>query len=761
MPTPDYPNPSATKASAPAGTQGSVAAVAATEEGPVSIWLYLAGLCVTLSGLYAVNFGIEDHSFTMLTYGLAISGYLTSYLMRTCRLPLRALQVPLVIALICVFFFGLSGDRGIGWLAPPDVAEDRAKSLQLIFAWLAIIHTFTLTTDAAVLFACVPCMTMIALVSTTTTEPQVQDAFLLFICSATFLMVHENYLRTRMTTVLGRTPAADRRLFGGQVQLAAFCFFAALILANFVAVPIRTVGQRLFIPTVLGPMSASNQRQNHSSAGANIRVGEFNSVELATGPIQESETVLLRIHSDRGLYWRGTAYDYYTGHSFDNRTGTFQSLQPTASAGDSQSDPSDFYNSGSPRAPSSLNHFKLPESPFELPDSEMEGSAVCKQEVSIAGGVFTQFYGAGTVRELNIPLMMMQVNPAGNLMTYDNLAVGTSYQVTSQVPDNDPYRLRKSPAGDTPALIKQYYLQRAPEGQSESPRLQELAEHITHGLKTNYDKVAAIQKYIADTCKYNLQTPAAPRDQDIVEYFLFNSHQGYCDSFGAAMTMLCRYANIPARFVSGFLPGDLESDTYIVRQRHKHVWTEVFFPKVGWVSFDATEGAEETTPHTASKKSPNSFAAWFLSHGWLPPTIALFILGALLYLLKVEVLDRFWRSSRQESGMLDRPLTNQEIVRIYLGACGMLARHGYARLPAMTADEFAQHLTRTTAEILPSASEPLHQLTALYARFRYSRDVATGEDVQAARDYALTLTACFVGVKKPRRKMMPSQATAG
>src|SRR5690349_23611391 len=175
----------------PAGG-ASAPAVPVPAEGIVSPWLYLAGLCVTLSGLYAVNYGVEDQNFALMTYGLAILGYLISYCLRLYRVSPQALQVPMVVCLGLIFFAGLSSEQGLGVFAPSGILEDRAKSLQLIFVYMAIIHTFMLSNDAAVLFACVPCMTMLALVSTTNADSQIQNAFLVFIGAATFLMVHEN-----------------------------------------------------------------------------------------------------------------------------------------------------------------------------------------------------------------------------------------------------------------------------------------------------------------------------------------------------------------------------------------------------------------------------------------------------------------------------------------------------------------------------------------------------------------------------------------
>jgi hypothetical protein len=738
-----------------ASPHSSAPAQASAEEEPISLWLYLAGLCVTLSGLYAVNFDITDRSFASLTYGLALGGYLTSYLMRACRLPLKAVQYPLIAALIVVFFSGISSDRGLGWLAPPEVADNRAKSLQLVFAWLAIIHTFTLTANAAILFACVPCMTMIALVSTTTTEPQVQNAFLLFICSATFLMVHENYLRTRQAIILGRNPATDRRMFAGQLQLAAFCFFAALILANLVAVPIRSVGQRLFLPTSISPLASSSQKLNNAPT-TTVQVKERNSVELATGPVSQSDAPLLRVRSDRGLYWRGTTFDFYTGHSFENRTGASTPLEPLQDTFDRTASYTDFSGGNSRQEQIRLNRFRVPESPYELKDSDMRGSAECVQEITVVGGVFSQFYGAGSVRKVDTTRASLKTNPAGSLDT-DTLPNNTLYLVTSQVPvTNDDADTLRAASGVTPPAVQQVYLQVAPDGGQENLRLRDLAKEITKGQKTAYDKVVALQRYIDDTCKYNLNAPAAPRTKDTVEYFLFESKEGYCDSFGAALTMLCRYAGIPARLASGFLTGDLDGNVYTVREKHKHIWTEVFFPHVGWVTFDATEGAEDISEARKKPEEKTGFGAWLLSHGWLPPTLGLLILGILAYLLKTEVWDRFRRRGLAEGGWLDRPPTNQEIVRLYLSACATLARRGYARPPSATADEFAQYMARTTPETLPGMSDALERLTTLHTRFRYGPEVASADDVSAAQDAAEAITTLLADAKKRR----PAIATA-
>jgi hypothetical protein len=51
---------------------------------------------------------------------------------------------------------------------------------------------------------------------------------------------------------------------------------------------------------------------------------------------------------------------------------------------------------------------------------------------------------------------------------------------------------------------------------------------------------------------------------------------------------------VPARLVTGYLPGRLEplSGTYVVRRSDAHAWAEIFFDGVGWVPFDSVPRPE-------------------------------------------------------------------------------------------------------------------------------------------------------------------------
>ena len=56
------------------------------------------------------------------------------------------------------------------------------------------------------------------------------------------------------------------------------------------------------------------------------------------------------------------------------------------------------------------------------------------------------------------------------------------------------------------------------------------------------------------------------------------------------MTVMLRAVGIPARYVTGFLPGEYNDvgGDYIIRQSDAHAWVEVYFPGYGWITFDPT-----------------------------------------------------------------------------------------------------------------------------------------------------------------------------
>ena len=116
---------------------------------------------------------------------------------------------------------------------------------------------------------------------------------------------------------------------------------------------------------------------------------------------------------------------------------------------------------------------------------------------------------------------------------------------------------------------------------------------VTDARATNpYDQATAIQNYLRDSTnyKYTLTPKAAPAARDKLDYFLFDSKQGYCQFFATAMGDMLRSLGVPTRLVNGFGPGQFDGNTqsYTVRGEDAHTWVESYFPTYGWIPFEPT-----------------------------------------------------------------------------------------------------------------------------------------------------------------------------
>ena len=162
---------------------------------------------------------------------------------------------------------------------------------------------------------------------------------------------------------------------------------------------------------------------------------------------------------------------------------------------------------------------------------------------------------------------------------------------------------------DYPAWVEDRYLQLP----STLPvRVRRLAERIVlrAGAATPFEKTGAVIQYLRSFV-YSQQIEGPARGQDAIDYFLFDtvdepcpsdapdcdetSAKGYSQYFGSAATVLLRSVGVPARMVAGYAPGEYVSPTegFVVRGTDRHGWSQVFFPRYGWIDVEATPGVAE------------------------------------------------------------------------------------------------------------------------------------------------------------------------
>jgi transglutaminase-like putative cysteine protease len=168
------------------------------------------------------------------------------------------------------------------------------------------------------------------------------------------------------------------------------------------------------------------------------------------------------------------------------------------------------------------------------------------------------------------------------------LPAGKTYNVRSSLSDLTVEQLQQA-GEDYPDWVIERYLQ-LPTSLSE--RTKDLALQITQGLATPYEKVVSITEYLRSHITYIETIDELPKDQELIDWFLFDYKKGFCNYYATAEVILLRSLGIPARLAVGYAEGTMEdiqaANVYVVRQLDAHAWPEVFFPGIGWIEFEPT-----------------------------------------------------------------------------------------------------------------------------------------------------------------------------
>ncbi len=117
-----------------------------------------------------------------------------------------------------------------------------------------------------------------------------------------------------------------------------------------------------------------------------------------------------------------------------------------------------------------------------------------------------------------------------------------------------------------------------------------LASQIAGDVSGARAKATAIENHLSTNYTYSL-AGGVRGSKDPVSWFLFSSRKGHCEFFAAAMVVLLRHENVPARLVVGYHGGDATAggDRVIVRRSNAHTWVEAWLgDDRGWVVFDPT-----------------------------------------------------------------------------------------------------------------------------------------------------------------------------
>lgn len=104
-----------------------------------------------------------------------------------------------------------------------------------------------------------------------------------------------------------------------------------------------------------------------------------------------------------------------------------------------------------------------------------------------------------------------------------------------------------------------------------------LVEEITDERTGQMKKAQDIADYVRNSASYDLSTSVMNYEyDDFARWFLEESDTGYCVHFATTAAVLLRAADIPARYVEGYLVGCRADEQIKVTNKDAHAWVEYY-----------------------------------------------------------------------------------------------------------------------------------------------------------------------------------------
>lgn len=468
--------------------------------------------------------------------------------------------------------------RNANWLSALINGTASADNLifvtQLAFLgwWIGYLALWSLMRYQGVLQAAIPAG--LALLVNVYYSPENLTAFLVaFLGAALLLTIRLELARNEVRWQLTRVRYAPDIAFD---FLRAGLGFTILVLV--LAWTLPNMAERLSMENLLRPFESSWQRVedtwnrmykslNYSTAA--LPVTSFGKTTTLGGAVSLSERPIFEAQTAERTYWRAAIYDAYTGVGWINTDAEIVTLEENETLGEPL-------------------FLRMHEMTVTIRALEPGQTAIFtppgpqRASVPLNADYFLIADG-GDKPQRSISLVRSRIS----------LNSENPYQVVSAVSHASVAELQ----GDNtnyPVWVQERYLQ-LPE--SLPPRVRELAAQITAAHDNPYDKAEAVETALR-AFTYNQQIAAPPPGADGVDYFLFDIREGYCDYYASAMVVMLRAADVPARLVVGYTPGEpLTSDAtptpnapdnYRVLERNAHAWPEVYFPTYGWIQFEPT-----------------------------------------------------------------------------------------------------------------------------------------------------------------------------
>ena len=295
-------------------------------------------------------------------------------------------------------------------------------------------------------------------------------------------------------------------------------------------------------------------------------------VAMLGGAANPDEGVVMRVETDSDLLLRGTIKRSYTGYSWVDNSAKARYLYYDFTHRGVRNDVFDADTAAGSDA-------------FETRTATVE---------MLEQGTSTLFVPA-QLEAFDMSLDdAVYYNSTGEIFLTRDVEPGDTYEIAARVPRSDDALIaeaaRREDVQDERFAAARANYTGLPDGIDS--RVYALAVELTRDSDNAAEKAFAIQNYLAQNYHYTLDGGTPAPGPDFVSWFLLEAGEGYCSYYASAMTVLCRIAGLPARYVEGYYVPAQGGET-IVTGRNAHAWVEVYLNGLGWVAFDPTQRAVE------------------------------------------------------------------------------------------------------------------------------------------------------------------------
>ena len=541
------------------------------------------------------------------------------------------LKAGLAVGVLLAFGGFLSAATGLEAGAINEVQIPLAE----LFLWVQFFHSLDVPARRDLLFSLLSSLVLVAVAGVLSVSAALGPNLIVWGIATVVSLVlsHRSEVRSLPSLVGAEPPPTARarrspraRLASARPLVGVVALVAVLGGAVFLVVPAAGAGKAVAFPARLPDNAVPIPNQGGlanpslggddpagdgetSSTGSSDRAsfGYFGFAEsLDTGLRgRPDNTLVMRVKASRPDFWRGQSFDRWDGRTWRQTDQT-----PTPTQGE---------------APLHLRG-----APEDREAGILDAGSDFVQTVFVEKSGPNLIFAAYAPHRVYFSDRTLFELDDGTVRTAVQLPEDAVYTVVSRRTPVTEELLRASSGlgmSLSPALQQRYT--QLPD--TVPQRVLDLAAEVTADAPTTYDKVRALERWMGTNTQYTLDIPRLPPGADAVDRYLFVDKKGFCEQIGSALVVMLRSLGVPARLAVGYTPGERNPFTglFEVRAKDAHAWAEVWFPGIGWQTFDPT--AEVPFAGDPYSSAAGAGLAGFVKAripampGWLPEAVTLLV----------------------------------------------------------------------------------------------------------------------------------------